>query len=183
MVKPDVIARARSIRAPVCLIAISLVILMALACGSGDSGTVQPPATTASTSVASGSAASTEQEISAVLRPGDTFTIDQLVAAGWKKSKQFDAATLPSAVDVWYGFYDRRDIEVRVYGSHGDAKGPGVDAALEAIGRSPNSNIGGGIITSLGNRTQYHAYVVAGNLVLLCEHSTETCVRLVQQVK
>lgn len=108
--------------------------------------------------------------------------MDALVDASWKRSKQLDASLLPGSTEVWYGFYDRRDIEVRVYPTHADATGPGVAAALEAIGRSPNSNIGGGIITSLGNRTQYHAYVVAGNLVMLCEQSTETCLKLVAQL-
>lgn len=119
---------------------------------------------------------------SATVRPDGVFTIDVLVGAGWKKSKELDASLLPGATAVWYGFYDQRDIEVRIYPSHGDATGAGTDAALEAIGRSPNSNIGGGIITSLGNRTQYRAYVVAGNLVLLCELSTENCLKLVARM-
>jgi hypothetical protein len=110
------------------------------------------------------------------------FTVDDVAAAGWKKSKQFDATSVPSASEVWYGFFDRRDIEVRANASHADALGPGAQSAAEAIGRSPNSNIGGGIITSQGNRVQYHAYLVVGNLVLLCQQDVEVCLRLVEKM-
>ena len=153
-------------------------VFLAAGCSSGApesrEAAIEPTAVTAS--------GGPSEEQAPILRPEATFNLDQLAAAGWKKSKQFPTDTLPAAVDAWYGFYDRKDIEVRVYRSHGDAKGPGAESALAAIGRSPNSNIGGGIITSAGNRTQYHAYVVAGNLVLLCERAADICVQLVQQL-
>ncbi|GEM_PF-833576 len=131
--------------------------------GNADSDSVVPPAA---------------EPTAPVLLPESMFTVDDLVAAGWKKSKQIDATSLPPAIAVWYGFYDQRDIEVRIYGSHDDAKGPGAQSADAAVTRSPNSNIGGGIITSAGNRVQYHAYTVVGNLVVLCQQDVDVCLRL-----
>lgn len=153
-------------------------ILAATGCGSDEGA---PATATSPANLAQPAVSGTEFEV--VVNPDVAFTIDQLVAAGWKQSKQLAVESLPGALDVWYGFYDRKDIEVRVYRSHPDANGPGAEAAREAIGRSPNSNIGGGIITTSGNRTQYHAYVVAGNLVLLCEQTTDPCLRLIKQAR
>jgi hypothetical protein len=150
-------------------------VVAAVACGG--SAPAQVVEATAATS-----AGATEAVPSAITRPASSFTVDALVAAGWKRSKELDASLLPGSTGAWYGFFDRSDIEVRVYPDHQTATGAGVAAALEALGRSPNSNIRGGVITSLGNRTQYHAYVVAGNLVLLCEKDTDACLRLIQQV-
>ena len=67
-----------------------------------------------------------------------SLTFDDYVAAGWKKSKQFDTSTVPEATDIWHGFwgldpYDRKDIEVRFYDSHEIAKTYGFDNASEEI--------------------------------------------------
>ena len=150
------------------LIAISVLAVMALACGSDDSA---PDAETV-----------VEDEGPPVVRTGETFAVDDFVDAGWKKSKEFSAATVPKAESVWYRFYDRRDVEIRFYASHEDAIGEGVVSAESVMARSPNSNIGGGIITSAGNRTQYEAYLVAGNAVVLCQTDVTACVELVGNI-
>ena len=108
------------------------------------------------------------------------------MAAGWKKSKQFDTSTVPEATDIWHGFwgldpYDRKDIEVRFYDSHEIAKTYGFDNASEAIdqsfregGRTGASNRGAGSSAV----TKYKAFAVVGNTVMLCEQSIDSCVAL-----
>lgn len=142
--------------------------LVAVACGSGS---------------ASDSAGAPADEGPAIVRAADTFTIDTFTAAGFKKSKEFSTETVPDATSIWYGFYSQRDVEIRFYDSHLLAIGPGVESAAAAVGRSPNSNIGGGIITSTGNRTQYDDFMVAGNAVILCQRDIAPCVELVESIQ
>ena len=144
--------------------------LVMAACGSEDS----------STDTFIGLAADETQ--APVVRTGETFTVDQFEAAGFKLSKEFDTDTVPLAENVYYGFSERRDIEIRKYANHTDANSAGVESALAAIGRPVNSNAGGGIITSTGNRTSYHAYMVAGNMVLLCQTDISACENLVNAI-
>ena len=63
----------------------------------------------------------------AAVRPDDIFTLDWIISAGWKKSKQLSAETLPGADEVWYGFFDQKDIEIRIYASHEEALALGLD--------------------------------------------------------
>jgi hypothetical protein len=150
------------------VLTISLLTLFALtACGSGDSND-------------SVSTTNDGDDAAPVLRIDETFTIENFEAAGFKLSKEFDTDTVPLATNVYYGFADRRDIEIRKYATHADAMSAGVESALTVLGRSPNSNSGGGIITSTGNRTSYHAYLVAGNVVMLCQTDISVCVDLVE---
>ena len=67
------------------------------------------------------------------------YTIDEVVAAGWRKSKQLSTETLPQASEVWYGFFDRKDVEVRVYPSKEDALEHGTGPAQEAVDRGERS--------------------------------------------
>lgn len=155
---------------------ITLMVLMG--CGSGEQGAsegdgAQPAAEAAN-------AGPRGQEAPA-LKAGSVFTIDDVAAAGWKKSKQFDATSVPSAREVWYGFFDRRDIEVRVYASHADALGPGAQSAMEAIGKPPPPSARG-MITSGTGGVRYQAYLVVGNLVLLCQQDAEACLRLAEKM-
>ena len=57
----------------------------------------------------------TEEESVQLLNPTGLFTVDDVVAAGWKKSKELSSETLPDATSVWYGFYKKRDVEVRIF--------------------------------------------------------------------
>jgi hypothetical protein len=147
-----------------------LMVVVVAACGSDES----------STDSFIGAAAG--EEHAPVVRTGETFTVEQFEAAGFKLLKEFDVDTVPRAQNVYYGFSERRDIEIRRYANHADANSAGVESALGAIGRSPNSNSGGGIITSTGNRTSYHAYMVAGNMVLLCQTDISACENLVNAI-
>ena len=153
--------------APIALILVSLFV----ACGSSDDG--------AASAGGDAAAAAPEAEIDPVeiLRPGSTFTVDDVAAAGWKKSRELAAETLPNATSVWYGFYNQRDVEVRVYPSHESAVSDGTGPADVATGRGgkPAPFAVGGISAT---RTSYGAYAIVGNLVLLCEVQTDDCAGL-----
>ena len=113
------------------------------------------------------------------------FTADDVVAAGWKKSKELSSETLPGATSVWYGFYQQRDVEVRVYESQDEAISLGQDLADTATGRrKPSSMIDSGAITNAqtNTRTSYLAYAVVGNLILLCEVKIEDCQSLLDGI-
>ena len=79
-----------------------IIILMTVAllagCGSSDSAAVN-------------STVESEEDPILKLQPGGLFTLDNVVAAGWKKSKELSSETLPDATGVWYGFYDQRDVK------------------------------------------------------------------------
>ena len=146
---------------------IVIAMLAIVACGSG---------------ATSGDSVSTNnegEEVAPVLRIDETFTVENFEDAGFKLSKEFDTETVPLATNVYYGFASRRDIEIRKYASHADAMSAGVESALAILGRSPASNSAGGIITSGNNRTSYHAYLVAGNVVMLCQTDISACEYLV----
>jgi len=133
-------------------------------------------------SATSGDSVSTNndgEEVAPVLRIDETFTVENFEDAGFKLSKEFDTETVPLATNVYYGFASRRDIEIRKYASHADAMSAGVESALAILGRSPASNSAGGIITSGNNRTSYHAYLVVGNVVMLCQTDISACEDLV----
>ena len=120
-------------------------------------------------------------------------TVDDVVAAGWTKSKQYPIDTLPGASEVWYGFFEGKDIEVRVYPSPEDARKHGVGPAQEAVDageRSFGANRAllrlqyghegkwtTGELSDLAAvlRTRYAAYLLAGNLVMLCETDVAPC--------
>ena len=145
-----------------------------IACGSGSDSAddVAAPATEADDALA---------EVSRILATEKSFTFDDYVAAGWKKSKQYDTETVPQATDIWYGFFNAKDIEVRFYESHEIAKTAGFENAAEAIdqsfregGQYGASNRGAGSSAV----TKYKAFVVAGNTVMLCEQSVDSCIAL-----
>ena len=117
-----------------------------------------------------------------ITRPDDTFTIDSVVNAGWKKSKQYDdISTVPEATEVYFGFFSAKDIEVRIYASHEAAARAGGKDAAEDIdqsfregGQFGSSNRGAGSSAV----TKFKAFAVVGNTVMLCEQSVEACVAL-----
>ena len=113
-------------------------------------------------------------EISAWTRPSTEYSYDEFVAAGWKQRQIYDLETLPSALEARYGFFNRRDVEIRRYASHADALGAGVASAEEAIDRTVHDGSG------FTSRRIYGGYLVAGNLVMMCEVSTDDCIDLIE---
>ena len=117
--------------------------------------------------------------------PDSVFTADDVAAVGWKKSKELSPETLPGVTNVWYGFYQQRDVEVRVYASQGEAISLGQELAEVASGRrKPSTMIDSGAITNAqtNTRTSYLSYAIVGNLILLCEIKIEDCQSLLDGI-
>jgi len=128
-----------------------------------------------------------EPELDAVqiTLPDSIFTADDVAAVGWKKSKELSPETLPGVTSVWYGFYQQRDVEVRVYESQGEAISLGQELADVASGRrKPSTMIDSGAITNAqtNTRTSYLSYAIVGNLILLCEIKIEDCQSLLDGI-
>ncbi len=108
-----------------------------------------------------------------------TFTTDSFVAAGWKKSKEYDTATVPESTEIWYGFFEQKDIEIRFYQSHDSALEHGVPLAQESLQMDPGARIGG--VNTV--RTGYSAYAVVGNVVMMCELDLSSCETLIKALE
>ena len=117
-------------------------------------------------------------ELRASTRPNSVFTIDDFIEAGWKKNKEYPLETLPEATGAYFGFYNRKDIEIRFYPSHDVAMVAGRESAETAIETEKLSGRGAGF----SSVTLYGAYVVAGNTVMLCEISVTDCTDLLDQI-
>ena len=117
-----------------------------------------------------------------IMTPDRIYTLDDFVAAGWKKSKEYDATALPGATSAWYGFAEQKDIELWFYETHEQALSQGQESAIGALNQQ--KRIGGGE-RGAGTRalTTYEAYLVAGNTVMLCEIELAVCKNLVDRVQ
>jgi hypothetical protein len=112
------------------------------------------------------------------------FSTDSFIAAGWKKSKEYDTATVPESTEIWYGFFQQKDIEIRFYASHEAAIEHGVPSAEESIEGAVKRSKGGELLdVSGGSFTGYADFLVAGNAVLLCEFDRTKCDALVSELK
>ena len=116
-------------------------------------------------------------EISAWTRPSSEFSYDQFIAAGWKQYQIYDVDTLPNALEARYGFFSRKDVEIRRYASHDDAMTYGVTSAQEALARVVHDGSG------FASRRVYGGFLVVGNLLMMCEVSTDDCVSLIESVE
>ena len=88
------------------------------------------------------------------------------------KSTKVD--TLPDALEARYGFFNRRDVEIRRYPTHQEAMNSGVNSAQEAIARVVHDGSG------FASRRVYGGFLVVGNLVMMCEVSTDDCISLIE---
>ncbi len=109
-----------------------------------------------------------------ITRPDSSYVINDLVAAGFKRNKQFPVDEVPGAIDIWYGFFQQQDIEVRFYESHTDAVELGVEPAEIVIARTAGQR---DYLIPVVNL--YPAYAVVGNTVMLCERQLATCEALI----
>jgi len=146
-----------------------------------------------------GGGAAGEREFQKIDPSGGVYTIDDFLAAGFKKSKQYDVTELPGGVDAWLGFwgpdpYSRKQYELRFYASHEDAVEYGTALAEEATGedaemyrRDPTwkegakdrwqSAIGFSGATSSnvpsGQSPKYGGFAIFGNVLVLSEGADE----------
>ena len=121
---------------------------------------------------------------SSILLSDRNFTPDSFVQAGWKKSKQYDTATVPESTEIWYGFFSQKDIEIRFYETHEAAVELGIPAATSSIEGAVKRSKGGKLLDfSGGSFTGYADYLVAGNAVLLCEFDRTRCDQLIANIE
>lgn len=113
-------------------------------------------------------------DLRAKTRPNATFTYDHFVQAGWKQYQVYDIDTLPDAIAARYGFFQQRDVEIRQYPDHETALSSGTASAEEALSRRVHDGSG------FASRRVYGGYLVAGNLVMLCEFQVSDCIALIE---
>ncbi len=175
------------------LLSLLSVVAFALACGSADTNEGD------SSSGTDGVAAAVEEAPSGppgveIVSTDAVYTVDDLVnTPNFKKSKNYKVEGLDEATDAVYGFfgpdpYDRQEFEARFYPDHETAITVGVDFADEATGpdaviakdiqrwdeglvqrRACSGNTRGSHHSGKCDNAKYGDYVVAGNLVLLCQ--------------
>ena len=114
---------------------------------------------------------------SLIIESDKILTIENLVSIGWKKNKEFDNSEFPETQGIWYGFFQKRDIEIWIYDSHTDAVEFGVAYAEEAIQKRP-----GQTDYMIPRVNRYHAYLIFGNLLLLCEDQLSDCQKLIEKL-
>ena len=121
---------------------------------------------------------------SSILLSDRNFTPDAFVKAGWKKSKQYDTTTVPESTEIWYGFFNQKDIEIRFYKTHEAAIELGIPAATSSIEGAVKRSKGGKLLDfSGGSFTGYADYLVVGNTVLLCEFDRTRCDQLIANIE
>ena len=121
---------------------------------------------------------------SSILLSDRNFTPDAFVQAVWKKSNQFDTATVPESTEIWYGFFNQKDIEIRFYETHEAAVEIGIPGAISSIESAVKRSKGGKLLDfSGGSFTGYADYLVAGNAVLLCEFDRTRCDQLIANIE
>ena len=164
--------------------AAGVLFVAAAGCGSdGDGG-----GSGAAVGKSGGAAAEVAEESvdipSQLVRVDDVFTPDSFVGAGWKKSKEYSTETVPGAEEIWYGFFNQRDVEIRFFGSHEVALEQGAPVVERAITENVKRSRGGRLLDfSGGSFSAYNAYIVAGNAILLCELDISACEGLVEQLQ
>ena len=141
-------------------------------------------ATCGSEGSASGESSDESSATDAIVLTDQFFSTDSFIAAGWKKSKEYDTATVPESTEIWYGFFQQKDIEIRFYASHEAAIEHGVPAAEGSIEGAVKRSKGGNLLdVSGGSFTGYSDFLVAGNAVLLCEFDRTKCDVLISTLK
>ncbi len=167
------------------LFVFSFALLAVVACGTSGDDFVSSGDAPASAGNSSAAAANR------ILSPVGNYGLDDLVAAGFKKSKEYDVSDLPAAVAVHYGFfgldpYNRQDYEARFYATHEDAvnigvewadEGSGLDAILLASDQRWDEGLrerricaaNGGHHIGQCTNAKYSDYVIAGNMILMCQ--------------
>ena len=178
------------------LIAMLSVIAFAMACGSAESNVEDG---NAGSGDGGGVAAAVEDVSSGppgveiISFYSNDTAATQIYTPNYKKSKNYKVEGLDEATDAVYGFfgpdpYDRQEFEARFYPDHETAITVGVDFADEATGpdaviakdiqrwdeglvqrRACSGNTRGSHHSGKCDNAKYGDYVIAGNMVLLCQ--------------
>lgn len=181
--------RKGCIRSTALFVGLVLLSGLAAACGAGGSGSTGD--------AASGVGAAPEKAATSSfqkLRPTDhLYSVDEVVTAGFKQSKEYDVTGLNQATKAIYGFYGqdpykRHEYEIRFYPSHADAVQYGVPLAEEAVGenaklteedatwdegvkerRECQGNVRGSHHVGKCLFAKHYDFAVLGNMVVLCQ--------------
>ena len=99
----------------------------------------------------------------------------------FKFSKEYDVSELPDALEAHYGFFQRREFEIRFYPSNEIAKSSGIFFAEEATGEDAiikksdaswkegiKDRMTSGAFGNKKNTPKYMDYVILGNMIVLC---------------
>ena len=99
----------------------------------------------------------------------------------FKFSKKYDVSELPDALEAHYGFFQRREFEIRFYPSNQIAKSSGIFFAEEATGEDAiikksdaswkegiKDRMTSGAFGNKKNTPKYMDYVILGNMIVLC---------------
>ena len=116
------------------------------------------------------------------------FTKDSFNELEFKFSKEYDVSELPDAIEAHYGFWKRREFEIRFYPSNQIAKSSGTFYAEEATGedaiiKKSDATWKEGIKDRSGvsffgaPNPKYLAYVVFGNVIVLCPSEVSSAVK------
>ena len=109
------------------------------------------------------------------------FTKDSFNELEFKFSKEYDVSELPDAIEAHYGFWERREFEIRFYPSNQMAKSSGTFYAEEATGEDAiikksdatwkegiKDRMTSGAFGNKKNTPKYLDYVILGNMIVLC---------------
>jgi hypothetical protein len=111
---------------------------------------------------------------SLIIESSNIYSLEDVKNAGWKEFNKFNNSEYPETVEIAYGFFKRKDIEVWVYKSPEAAKKLGIPYGDEAVEKRA-----GQTDYMIPRVNRYHAYVIVGNLMLLCETETLDCQKLI----
>ncbi len=133
---------------------------------------------TSSPDVASTAANDSPRESASPISTEDILTMTDMEASGWKKSKQLDIGGLEGAKEVWYGFFNQKNIELWIYASSDDAVNFGAAAAQSILDEGRVVDV---LNSIRGGTSVYSAYRVVGNVLMFCE-SADSCEILAKRV-
>ena len=106
------------------------------------------------------------------------FTMDNFLNIGWKKSKKLDHETFVNTESIWYGFFNKKDVEIWIYDSHSNAIQHGSPYAEKTVNKGAVQ-----FGQTKGTQIRYNSYAIVGNAMILCENNLDECKFLVEQLK
>ena len=132
-----------------------------------------------------------EETLTKIIEPNIIIKVSKINPSVIKFGKSYDVKGLPNAKAVSRAIFNKKDIEIREYGSHSDAINYGQDYASNSAGKDAIVS-GEGIMWKEGakdrrkcvpragnseagcdQKPRFGGYIILGNLVILCEGLTE----------
>ena len=118
-----------------------------------------------------------EISTSLIIESGKIYSIEDLIKIGWKKNKKLDNSSFQGTKGIWYGFFNRKDVEIWIYDSHSNAITYGKPYAEKSISKKPTNKD-----PTNPTEIRYYAYAVVGNILMLCESQLAICEQLIEKL-